>query len=231
VEDGIVDHSTSDPMPFDEAMAEATRIAKEDDGDVKVYKLIGTVKVREPEFVPLEPEPLDGPEPPKKKALDVADVPKWPCAYLEVLHVDPKLSLMASTVASDGAYRIRLSNRTEIYESGRELAVGRQGDTVKHEFLSVRTALMRIIGPVMPVGETHADDSRLENLKSLIWLIGKLDDKICEIILENRYRKEESVRRAYRTAWDYYYAQVSDTQDFIDDFKKILLERQEGGET
>jgi hypothetical protein len=98
------------------------------------------------------------------------------------------------------------------------------------EPMELHDLVMRIIGPVMPVGETHVDDSRLENLKSLIWLIGKLDDKVCEIILENRYRKEASVLRACQTAWDYYYAQVSATQDFIDDFEKIHLERQEGGE-
>lgn len=54
----------------------------------------------------------------------------------------------------------------------------------------------RLIGPVHPVGETHEDERRFENLKNLTELVDRLMTDINEIAADNAKRPEYSMRRA-----------------------------------
>lgn len=47
--------------------------------------------------------------------------------------------------------------------------------------------ITKLIGPVKPVGETHADFIRLQNLHAMIDLVGKLVDAI-DVVAENAWR-------------------------------------------
>lgn len=55
----------------------------------------------------------------------------------------------------------------------------------------------KLIGPVRPVGETHEDERRLENLKALTELTDQLLTDIDEIAADNKNRPEYSLTRAF----------------------------------
>lgn len=55
--------------------------------------------------------------------------------------------------------------------------------------------VMKLIGPITPVGETHTDNERFENLKDLCELVSELNLKIKEVA-EERTRQEYSIKRA-----------------------------------
>lgn len=56
--------------------------------------------------------------------------------------------------------------------------------------------VLKLTGPIDPVGETHTDDTRFENLKQLLELMKELHTKIDAIADENCDRGEYSMRRA-----------------------------------
>lgn len=53
----------------------------------------------------------------------------------------------------------------------------------------------KLIGPVDPVGETHTDNERFENLKQLTELVDYLVGDIDKVIV-NKNRPEYSMKRA-----------------------------------
>ena len=64
--------------------------------------------------------------------------------------------------------------------------------------------VLALIGDVKPVGETHTDDVRYENLAKLTALTDALLDDIDEIATENKDRVECSMRRAGKFCSDFY---------------------------
>lgn len=55
--------------------------------------------------------------------------------------------------------------------------------------------VQKLIGPIKPVGEHHADEKRFENLKAMCELVDKLVTDIDEVI-PNKNRIEASMKRA-----------------------------------
>lgn len=62
--------------------------------------------------------------------------------------------------------------------------------------MEVYDVVMKLIGPVVPVGETHTDGERLENLEQLTELTDKLVTEIDRIGYENRKDHRYSIKRA-----------------------------------
>ena len=54
----------------------------------------------------------------------------------------------------------------------------------------------KLIGEIYPVGETHTDDRRFENLKEMIELVDKLLTDIDKVAYRNKDRVEFSMKRA-----------------------------------
>ena len=54
----------------------------------------------------------------------------------------------------------------------------------------------KLVGPTRPVGETHEDERRFENLKALTGLVDRLLTEIDEIATFNATREEFSMKRA-----------------------------------
>ena len=62
--------------------------------------------------------------------------------------------------------------------------------------MEIYDVVMKLVGPVRPVGETHTDDKSFENLKVLVELTDKLLTDIDEIATDNKDRVEFSMNRA-----------------------------------
>jgi len=60
--------------------------------------------------------------------------------------------------------------------------------------MELHEIVMKLVGPVAPVGETNADDRRYENLKVLTDLMDKLMREIYEV--SHTSRGEFSIKRA-----------------------------------
>lgn len=56
--------------------------------------------------------------------------------------------------------------------------------------------VLKLTGPIDPIGETHADNARFENLKQLLQLMKELHAKVDAIANTNCDRGEFSMRRA-----------------------------------
>lgn len=59
--------------------------------------------------------------------------------------------------------------------------------------------VMKIIGPVMPIGESKEDERRLENLKVLCGLIDRLVE-VVDAVIPNKNRCEHSMKTAGKYA-------------------------------
>ena len=62
--------------------------------------------------------------------------------------------------------------------------------------MDVYDIVLRLVGPVNPVGETNTDNDRFENLKELVVTTSLLLTKIEEVALQNSDRGEFSMKRA-----------------------------------
>ena len=56
--------------------------------------------------------------------------------------------------------------------------------------------VIKLVGPIRPIGETHEDDRSFENLKVLLVLMDRLMSDINKIAKDNVERTEFSMRRA-----------------------------------
>lgn len=56
--------------------------------------------------------------------------------------------------------------------------------------------VIKLIGPIYPVGETREDDRRFENLKTMTALVDKLISDIDIVANANKSRHEASMKRA-----------------------------------
>ena len=54
----------------------------------------------------------------------------------------------------------------------------------------------KLTGPIDPVGETHTDDKRFENLQARLELMRELHKEIDEVATYNKGRQEYSMSRA-----------------------------------
>jgi hypothetical protein len=55
--------------------------------------------------------------------------------------------------------------------------------------------VMKLVGPVMPIGESNADSQRLENLRVLTMLIEDLLYEVA-VVSKNKDRHEASMKKA-----------------------------------
>ena len=70
-----------------------------------------------------------------------------------------------------------------------------------------------IIGPINPVGSTHIDRARIENLKDLLEILEKLVFQVDQIVIHNKNRPEMSMRDAGKIADDF----LRDIRDQLND--------------
>jgi hypothetical protein len=63
--------------------------------------------------------------------------------------------------------------------------------------------VLKLTGPVQPAGETHTDDKRYENLKTLIELAKDIHRLIDNLAYENAKSDLFSLKRAGKEANDY----------------------------
>ena len=61
----------------------------------------------------------------------------------------------------------------------------------------------KLIGPIEPIGETHADNIRYENLENMIELMKSLHMRIDAIATDYKDRPEFSMNRAGKFADEY----------------------------
>lgn len=66
--------------------------------------------------------------------------------------------------------------------------------------MDVYEVVKKLIGPINPVGETHTDDKRHENLVDMCGLVDKLLVDIDNVNYENKDAVEYSRKRAAKTA-------------------------------
>jgi len=69
--------------------------------------------------------------------------------------------------------------------------------------MELKDILRKLIGAIDPVGETHTDDKRFENLKVQIELMKELHMQIDAVATENKDRPEFSMSRAGKLADEY----------------------------
>lgn len=70
----------------------------------------------------------------------------------------------------------------------------------------------RLIGPINPVGETHTDEKRLENLRSFIQLTGELVGEIADVAIQKN-RHEHSIKKAAKIADEFLTGLVEDLKE------------------
>ena len=61
--------------------------------------------------------------------------------------------------------------------------------------IALHDIVMKLIGPVDPIGETNADQNRLANLKALCELVDRLVYTI-DAVVPNKTRPEASMKQA-----------------------------------
>lgn len=72
-----------------------------------------------------------------------------------------------------------------------------------------------LCGPVSPIGATHHDERRLENLKDLIELVDRLVFDIAYVARE-KGRQEHSVQRAGKLAYEALHDLYGSLEDFAE---------------
>ena len=69
--------------------------------------------------------------------------------------------------------------------------------------MSLFSIVLKLTGPVAPVGETQTDDARFENLQQLLGLMAKLHGLVDDIATQNKDRHEFSMSRAGKKCDEY----------------------------
>jgi hypothetical protein len=62
--------------------------------------------------------------------------------------------------------------------------------------MEIYDVVIKLIGPVMPIGETNADEKRFENLKTMTELVDALLSDIDAVATANKDRYEASRKKA-----------------------------------
>lgn len=74
------------------------------------------------------------------------------------------------------------------------------------EKLDMKEIVMKLVGRINPIGETITDESRLEALKDLCYLVNDLVAEINSVVICNRHSYESS----RKIAADYAYKFLAD---------------------
>lgn len=69
--------------------------------------------------------------------------------------------------------------------------------------MELKDIVLRLVGPVDPVGETNTDNERIENLKALCELAEHLVCVIDEVAYRNKDSYEYSVKRSGEYAFNF----------------------------
>lgn len=69
--------------------------------------------------------------------------------------------------------------------------------------MDVAEVVRKLVGPIEPVGETHTDDKRYENLKAMTQLLDTLIFEVSEVARNNRGGQEYSRNRAGMLAQEF----------------------------
>jgi hypothetical protein len=69
--------------------------------------------------------------------------------------------------------------------------------------MKIYEVVVKLIGPIMPIGETNTDDERLENLKEMTNLVDRLIYDI-GCVIHNKNRPEYSMKKAGKFADDFF---------------------------
>lgn len=77
--------------------------------------------------------------------------------------------------------------------------------------MELKDVVLKLIGPIMPIGETNEDEDRLENLRQFIKLVDALVEEMNDIA-GNAERAEYSMSRAGKMA-----------EKFLVDLKESIL--------
>jgi hypothetical protein len=62
--------------------------------------------------------------------------------------------------------------------------------------MELKEIVMKLVGPINPIGETNADGRRFENLVTMCALVNDLVKEIDEVAYTNKDRSEFSMKRA-----------------------------------
>jgi len=73
--------------------------------------------------------------------------------------------------------------------------------------MEIKDVVMKLIGPVEPVGESHTDDRRFNNLKELCDLVEELVTEINRVC-PNRTCHEHSMKQAGEYAYRFLYERL-----------------------
>jgi len=67
---------------------------------------------------------------------------------------------------------------------------------VEKSLMDIYEIVMKLVGPIHPIGETNADNARFENLKTLCTVTDQLVSAIDEVGYRHKDSQEYSVKRA-----------------------------------
>lgn len=70
--------------------------------------------------------------------------------------------------------------------------------------MDVYEIVKKLVGPISPIGETHVDDQRFENLKAFTELTDRMLADIGNVTHENEGKHEFSIKRAVAHSSDFY---------------------------
>ncbi len=70
--------------------------------------------------------------------------------------------------------------------------------------IDIYELVKKLVGEIEPVGETHIDDKRFENLKKIIELMDNLLTEIDDIYFQNKDKQEYSIKRAVKYIDDFF---------------------------
>lgn len=76
--------------------------------------------------------------------------------------------------------------------------------------------VMKLNGSITPVGDSHVDSVRYENLERLMSIHDNISHEIASIITQ-RHRHEASVKKAGTTAFNYFYEVRDLANEIIDE--------------
>ena len=71
---------------------------------------------------------------------------------------------------------------------------------LKEKKMTNYDVVKKLVGEIMPVGDTNVDNKRLGNLESLTVLVNLLIMDIDDIVHRNKTRQEDSIKKAVKFA-------------------------------
>jgi hypothetical protein len=85
----------------------------------------------------------------------------------------------------------------------------------------------KMIGPIEPVGSTHVDEKRLENLEATLLLLQQLEVTVWNMIYNNVRACEASRKAAVSLALKNLRNNVEDTLNMLDKYEQIFKKQED----